>query len=62
MLDELASNKMNTDLWGWSNGIELFKYCGKWHNAYALERRRLVEIWRNEKEQEGVFLVGLTFL
>jgi len=46
MLDELASNKSDPELWGYRKGVELFGYCGKWHTAYALERRGLVEFSR----------------
>lgn len=62
MLDELASNKMYNDLWGWSEGVALFKCCGRWQTAYAWNDGALAEIWRNENEQVGVFLLGPAFL
>ncbi|OCX54365.1 hypothetical protein BEL04_08900 [Mucilaginibacter sp. PPCGB 2223] len=62
MLDELRSNLTDEDLLGWRKSVELFQGCAKWRTAYALERRRLVEIWRNENEQVFVFLSGKVFI
>ena len=41
---------------GITEGIELYKYCGNWKTAYAMEEKGLIEIWQNENRQVFCFL------